>query len=351
MNYPIIIKFLLTTLSRKYKLRAKEAFKEIAFYRIFNLNLPCGEVVMKHNSHIYVAYKAIDFLYESLLNLHDREGNVITGKRRNDLRKKGKVLERLLQFHKNRILEASWAPDDILKDMGLYHTFKLFSKKDFKDAKQYGKEPHQMDGHIYYRAKGGGGLAYKIDHLAKILGDIIKLRDYNDNYSLEHIMYMLLLLSHYVVDAHVPMHCDIRDDVPSDTKPKLGKYYEEFDWHGKMEKEWEKACTYTGVNEGIPGMENADKLAVETDLADMVKFDVMNKSHQKEINTVLFSRNTLLSDVVDICIKSKERSLVLFDPDDPVYPPRDVVRNMTREIFSSAIGNLVSIWACIWACE
>jgi hypothetical protein len=127
---------------------------------------------VKHNSHIYVAYKAIDFLYESLLNLQDDDGNDITGKKRTEIRKEGKILERLLQFHKSRVLEASWAPDDILKDMALYHTFKLFSTKDFEDAEEYGKEPHEKDGHVYYRASGGGGLAYKIDHLAKIRWNI-----------------------------------------------------------------------------------------------------------------------------------------------------------------------------------
>jgi hypothetical protein len=235
--------------------------------------------------------------------------------------------------------------------MALYHTFKLFSTKDFEDADEYGKEPHVKDGHTYYRAKGGGGLAYKIDHLAKILGDIIKLRNYNDNYSLEHVMYMFLLLSHYVVDAHVPMHCDIRDDSPSENKPKKGIYYEEHDWHGKMEEEWEKACTYTGVNENIPGMENADRLAVKTDLADKVKFNVLDKSHRKEIKTTLFSRNTLMNDAINICIESKERSLILFDPADPVYPSKDLLESKTREIFAAAIGNLISFWACIWACK
>lgn len=306
---------------------------------------------MKHNSHIYVAYKAIDFLYESLLNLRYPSGNKVSGKKKTFIRSEGKELERLLQFHKARVLEASWAPDDILKDMAQYHTFKLFSSKDFKDADKYGKEPHEKDGHTYYRARGGGGLAFKIDHLSKILSDIIKLRNYNDNYSLEHIMYMFLLLSHYVTDAHVPMHCDVRDDVRSKDKPRLGKYYEEHKWHSKIEKEWEKACTYIGVQEEIPGMENAEKLAVKTDLADKVKFDVLNDSHRKKIKTYMFKRNTLMKHVVDICIESKNRSLKLFAPGDPSSYDKVTFKNMTGEIFSAAIGNLISIWVCIWARE
>ncbi|MCP4580493.1 MAG: hypothetical protein GY839_02665 [candidate division Zixibacteria bacterium] len=306
---------------------------------------------MKHNSHIYVAYKAIDFLYESLENLHYESGNIASKKRRKDIREKGRDLERLLKFHKNRVLEASWAPDGILFDMAQYHTFKLFSKKDFKDAKKFGKEPHEKDDHTYYRAKGGGGLAFKIDHLSKIISDIIKLRNYNDNYSLEHIMYMFLLLSHYVVDAHVPMHCDIRDDVPSDKKPQDGVYYEKFKLHNKIEKEWEKACTYVGVQEEIPGMENADKIAIKNNLIEKVEFDVSNELHRNEIKTYIFKRKSLMRSVVNICIDSKNRSLILVKSKNPETYDKTIFPDMTREIFSAAIGNLISIWVCIWAGE
>ena len=69
---------------------------------------------MKHNSHIYVAYKAIEFMYEGLYNLCYPSGDKATGKKGTNLRREGKILERLMQYHKDRVLEASWAPDDIM---------------------------------------------------------------------------------------------------------------------------------------------------------------------------------------------------------------------------------------------
>ena len=306
---------------------------------------------MKHNSHIYVAYKAIEFMYEGLYNLYYPSGGKATGKKRTDLRREGKVLERLMQFHKGRVLEASWAPDDILNDKREYHTFKLFTERDFTDAKIFATETYKSNGNVYYRARGCGGLAFKIDHLSKIINDIIKLRNYNDSYSMEHIMYMFLMLSHYVVDAHVPMHCDIRDDKPSENKPQEGIYYEEYDWHAKLEEEWEKACTCRALAEDIPGMENADKYGADNELAGYVNFDPLSSTDRKDIKTYVYHRRTLMEHAVDICIKSKERSLQLFDIADPGRYDEELFKTMTREIVADSIGNLISIWVCMWVCD
>jgi len=306
---------------------------------------------MKHNSHIYVAYKAIEFMYEGLYNLYYTSGNKVTGKKRTNLRREGKILERLMQFHKERVLEASWAPDDILNDKIEYHTFKLFTDRDFADAAEYATETYERNGNSYYRARGCGGLAFKIDHLGKIINDIIKLRNYNDSYSMEHIMFMFLLLSHYVVDAHVPMHCDIRDDKPTEKKPKEGIYYEEYDWHPKLEEEWEKACTYRGVIENVPGMENTDKYGKKNDLAEYVEFNVNSTADRKAIKTYVYDRRNLMEHAIDICIKSKERSLLLFDIADPGDYDKELFKTMTREIVADAIGCLISIWVCMWICD
>ena len=260
---------------------------------------------MKHNSHIYVAYKAIEFMYEGLYNLYYPSGDKATGKKRTNLRREGKILERLMQYHKDRVLEASWASDDILNDKREYHIFKLFTEGEFTDAKTYAAETYKNIGNVYYRARGCGGLAFKIDHLSKIITDIIKLRNYNDSYSMEHIMFMFLLLSHYVVDAHVPMHCDIRDDKSSENKPQEGVYYEEYDWHSKLEEEWEKVCTCRAIAEGVPDMENAEKCGVDNELAKYVKFDPLSASDRREIKTYVYYRRTLMEHAVDICIKSK----------------------------------------------
>jgi hypothetical protein len=96
------------------------------------------------------------------------------------------LLARTLGEHKVRVIpdpqfgEASWAPDDVLNDKSLYHTFKLFTDAEFDNAAQYAAETHERGGKKYYRAKGRGGLPYKADHPAYVIADIAKLRAYSD---------------------------------------------------------------------------------------------------------------------------------------------------------------------------
>jgi len=89
---------------------------------------------MKHNTHIYLAQKAIEFLYDACENLFNLNETEIGGKQKRELRAEAKTLQRLLKFHQHEVIEASWAPDDIICDKAVYHTFKLFTKSDFTDA-------------------------------------------------------------------------------------------------------------------------------------------------------------------------------------------------------------------------
>jgi protein gp37 len=123
-----------------------------------------------------------------------------------------------------------------------YHTFKLFTDREFPDSKQYAKEIYAQN---YYRTTGGGGVPFKVEHLAHVLADMNKLRIFNDRCSMEQIMYYFFLLTHYIADAHVPMHCDLRDDPPSEgdtTKPRNGIFFPE-SLHGKIESLWDDAVT------------------------------------------------------------------------------------------------------------
>lgn len=89
---------------------------------------------MKHNTHIYIAMKSIQCMYDALANLRYRSGQPASAEKRKKAREAGKILQRLLYFHRADVTEASWAPDDILKDMALFHTFKLFTADEFTEA-------------------------------------------------------------------------------------------------------------------------------------------------------------------------------------------------------------------------
>ena len=81
---------------------------------------------MKHNSHIYIAAKATEFLREAVHNLQTLAGQPSRADTRR-IGDKAKWLQRLMQRHQADIIEASWAPDDILNDKSRFHTFKLYT--------------------------------------------------------------------------------------------------------------------------------------------------------------------------------------------------------------------------------
>ena len=306
---------------------------------------------MKHNTHIYIASKAIEFLRDSVDNLRYLSGSKAVSKTRTKVKQQATDLQRLLRYHQSSIVEASWAPDDVLNDKVLYHTFKLFTEQEFANPEQYTAESYERNGKKYYRISGSGGLAFKVDHLARIIADIVKLRAYNDHFSQKQIMYLYMMISHYVADAHVPMHCDLRDDPPSasdTTKPRpVSRYYSE-SLHGQIEELWDKACTPAAVAEEILIADTFDDCDQETGLTPQVRFNLKNRNDLKLIRPYSLGDRSMMEFMVDICTQSKERSLKLFPIDNPNQWDLDQFPGMTREIFAEAIGNLITIYLWMW---
>ena len=303
---------------------------------------------MKHNTHIYLAMKGIEFLYVGLGNLHyPRSNKKAASKTITKIRREGKILQRMLMHYKDIISEASWAPDDILNDKSQYHTFKLFTEREFPQSSSFAKEIHKKD---YYRASGGGGLPYKVDHLARVISDMDKLRRYNDRCTMQQIMYQYLMISHYIVDAHVPMHCDLRDDPPSakdKTKPRNGKYYTD-KLHGQIEQLWEDAVNPIAIKESIIEVKRKKDKKPPNALSKQIRFNVTNSSHCDEIKPYLISERGLMEYMIDLCIQTKERSLLLFPINDPTNWDKQIFPEMTREIFAQIISNLISVWIWMW---
>jgi hypothetical protein len=270
---------------------------------------------MKHNTHIYLASKAIEFLHDSVDNMRYLSGTAAASKTKTKVKAQAVDLQRLLRYHQSSIVEASWAPDDVLCDKVQYHTFKLFTGQEFPDPEKYTTEFYERNTNKYYRISGSGGLPFKTDHLARIISDMVKLRTYNDHFSQKQIMYLYMMISHYVVDAHVPMHCDLRDDPPSDTdttKPRpVERYYSET-LHDAIEDLWDKACTPAAVAERIVIADTFYDFYQDTELTPQVRFSLKDKNDLKLIRPYSLTDRSMMDFMIDICVQSKERSLTLI---------------------------------------
>jgi len=61
---------------------------------------------MKHNTHIYLATKSIEMLYEGVRNIKKIDGTDISAKAKRDLLNSAKILQRFLFNYRDSIKEA-----------------------------------------------------------------------------------------------------------------------------------------------------------------------------------------------------------------------------------------------------
>jgi len=311
---------------------------------------------MKHNTHIYLAAKAIEFTKQSVDNTVDGNGAHLTRYRKTRERNMATDRQRILRHYQDVITEASWAPDDVLHDNDPYHIFKLFTDDEFPSHGLIDKPKFERDGVTYY--KFAGGLPYRVDHLAQEIISMSKLREYNDRFDLKQIMYNYLLISHYVVDAHVPVHCDLRDDPPTkgrDTEPSRrrgsekpsGKYMDK-NAHTKLEKLWYDAVTPVAIREKIIVRSWDEDRVKDTKYSEYVSFCLDDCEKNQAVKVPIISPTGLMEFMINVCIKSKKRGRRLFPPADPKERNDDILAEITRELFADCIGNLMAVWRYIW---
>lgn len=312
---------------------------------------------MKHNTHIYLAAKAIEFTKQSVDNTMLSDGRYLSGYQKGKERNIAKDRFRILKYYQNRIIEASWAPDDVLHDNDPYHIFKLFTDDEFSNHGLVDKSKFVRDDVTYY--KFAGGLPYRVDHLAQQIIDMSKLRDYNDQFDLRQIMYNYLLLSHYIVDAHVPMHCDLRDDPPSrgrDMEPSRragiekpsGKYMDK-DAHSKLEELWDNAVTPIAIREEIITLSWDKERTENTEYSDCITFTMDDCKKGQVIKVPVISGTELMEFMINVCIESKKRGQRLFPLNNPRQRNDRILRDITCNIFADCIGDLMAVWRYIWA--
>jgi hypothetical protein len=304
---------------------------------------------MKHNTHIYLAAKAIELSALAVDNTKDENGAPLAGSAKTAERLAAKERERLLQYYKGFITEATWAPDDVLKDNHPFHVFKLFAQDEFPGHGLTGLQSivPKEGGPVFYRFSGG--LPYRVDHMAEEIINMEKLRAYNDQYELRQILYKYLLISHYVADAHVPNHCDLRDDPPTagESGKPAGKYMQD-SAHGSLETLWDEAVTPVALAERVlvPGWDA--RKTVPTDYSKDVTFTAADVAEGGAVRVRAISRNKLMEFMIETCVASKRRARDLFPVADPSTRNDDILHKLTRDVFAEAIGDLLSVWRYIW---
>jgi hypothetical protein len=180
---------------------------------------------MKQFSHAWLAFKAIERLEKASLG---------------DNRTSADELIRWFWDHRDGIIRGSWYPDMVIKDMASSHVLKFTPQAG--DGGIFGSLPttslvkeFAIQSPVHgqsFSQDPGTNLPERCEALAHAVIDNLKMQESEEKGSPitptgNQTAMRLFMLSHYIADAHMPLHCDSR------------KFSAGVDIHGKIESLWD----------------------------------------------------------------------------------------------------------------
>jgi hypothetical protein len=182
---------------------------------------------MKQFTHAWLAFMAIKRLEDAILSPDDHEY--------------ADSLIKWFKSNKDGVIRGAWYPDSLIKDNSNSHVLK-FEPSD-ETAKELKQLPETYLSYKYSESSPVRNKGFKLvdekdnlpdrcESLAQSVSDHLKVQESEKKGSSvsptdNQVALWLFMLSHYVADAHVPLHCDGRQF-------SLGKNI-----HGHMEEAWD----------------------------------------------------------------------------------------------------------------
>jgi len=182
---------------------------------------------MKKYTHAWLAFMAIKRLKKAVLTENDK-----------------KAAESLIKWFMNNrdsVIKGSWYPDAIIKDMATSHVLKYKPVNPIAQAKfkilpeeyhlyKIGKECNLFNKSFTIEK---GNLPDRCESLAHSIIDNLKMQENEEKGSSisptdNHVATIFFMLSHYIADGHMPLHCDVRG------------FSEGKNIHAQIEKEWDE---------------------------------------------------------------------------------------------------------------
>lgn len=224
---------------------------------------------MKQRAHAWVALRVLKLVDDS---------------------KRAPNLVELLSYYVADAWDGAWLPDTLIVDMRYGHIFKMDSdpqrlgsdisqetwmKVPYRQLKrklrgrrlclEYAKDSPVLREPYKSHPTEGGHLPNRVIAISHTIGDMLKMGDYplifyarkkkhkaferdliqqkvkdlslSPIFSARQIALMFFILSHYITDAHMPLHCDLRDfgsdrstmgRLPSELHPSIEKLWESY---------------------------------------------------------------------------------------------------------------------------
>jgi hypothetical protein len=203
---------------------------------------------MKKYSHAWLAFMAIKRLEDRLKNKIEDKDEDEKKKLTNDELKYVGNLIKFFKDHKDAVIEGAWYPDTLIGENANEHVFKYapvnLAKKDSEstppERRKLLPEEYLVFQNVdfplkqmaFNRDDPKDNLPDRCESLTEAVIDQLKIQQHQDKGSPvsptdNQVALWLFMLSHYIADAHVPLHCDFR------------QFSKGADIHNEMEKAWD----------------------------------------------------------------------------------------------------------------
>ena len=182
---------------------------------------------MKKYTHAWLAFMAIKRLQYANIPEANRDD--------------AKSLVKWFHDYRDFVIEGSWYPDDVFKDMSTSHIIK-YKPAEGDAEKKFKKLPKTMKQYTMGQKSNlykksfiieSGNCADRCESIAHSIVDNFKILRTEERgcpiaTSGNHIAMRFFILSHYIADCHMPLHCDSRSFSSGENI------------HGFIESEWDK---------------------------------------------------------------------------------------------------------------
>jgi hypothetical protein len=307
---------------------------------------------MKQFSHAWLAFKAIERLERTTLNAENRLY--------------ADEFIRWFWNHRDGIIKGAWYPDMVIKDMANSHILKFTPSDQGPTEVRSLPESCKITafavqsplwGQPYEAADPSDNLPERCEALAHSIIDNAKMRETEERGSPisptnNHIATRLFMLSHYIADAHVPLHCDNR------------RFSSPPDIHGKLEDTWDdevrKHFDLDLLNDRFYYNPDGYPLRANTDYSDsflkQVDDDLANRPFSIGYGG---ANNNVRTYMLAVCQNSYLLSYAFFPPQ---YNETNVntqnwkslpgqlldLDQLSEVVFSDAIDAIARVWFRVW---
>lgn len=337
---------------------------------------------MKQRAHAWVALRALKLVNDS---------------------KKAPNLVELLSYYVADAWDGAWLPDTLIVDMRYGHIFKMDSdpQRLGSDVSQEGwmRAPYrQLKKRLRGRrlcleyARGspellkpykshptdGGHLPNRVIAISHSIGDMLKMSDYplifyarkkkrkafeldlmqqnvkdlslSPIFSARQIALMFFIISHYITDAHMPLHCDLKDfggdrstmgRLPSNLHPSIEELWESY--FPPKENLVLHEHLRLSIDEVVSSLPAGSIIEIDTNDRYRLTLRISRTAGDEWQEMVHIARTSY-------AVSRKWIDAPYEDIDDLIASPakREEFKDVTNRIFHDAVESVARLWLTAW---